>query len=285
MSQKYLKEVEVMGNIRRKSKLFLAVLINISLIVMVSNVASAQLLSRIHKDLSASVILDTNTNYIFRGITIVDDPVFQPDVCVSYKYLTLGMWQNVLLSEAVGEGGVGTAPACNEIDYYADLTYKYKIFSGSVGWIYYDFPHTSLPDTQEVYFGLGASVPSNPSVTMYWDVADNAGGLYTLFSVSHDIPLASLTFTPSLGLGISNARHSAYYAGVSMGSSHIMDMNFGLNVRVPLGGIMKKVNGTMNLHLNYSIFPDTSMRHEIEKLNSFIDKDAFYMGLGCSFDF
>ncbi len=267
------------------SKLFLAVLMGISLIVMVSKVASAQLLSKIYKDLSASVTLDTNTNYIFRGVTVVDDPVFQPDVAVGFKYLTLGMWQNMLLSEAAGEGGVGTAPACNEIDYYADFTYEYNIFSGSVGWIYYDFPHTSLPDTQEVYFGFGASILLNPSVNMYWDVDDNAGGLYTLFSVSQDIPLASLTFTPSLGLGISNARHSAYYAGVDMESSHIMDMNFGLNVGVPLGGIMEKVNGTVNLHLNYSIFPDNSMRHEIEKLDSFIDKDAFYMGVGCSFDF
>lgn len=267
------------------SKLFLAVLMDIFLIVIVSNVASAQLLTKIHQDLSASVTLDTNTNYIFRGVTVVDDPVFQPDASVSFKYLTLGMWQNVLLSEAVGEGGVGTAPACNEIDYYVDFTYQYNIFSGSVGWIYYDFPHTPLSDTQEVYFGFGASIPLNPSVTMYWDVADNAGGLYTLFSISHDLNVASLTFTPSLGLGISNARHSAYYAGVDMGSPHIMDMNFSLNVGVPLGGIMKKVNGIVNLHLNYSIFPDTSMRHEIEKLDSFIDKDAFYMGVGCSFDF
>jgi len=268
-----------------KLRLSLALLTCIFLTTTLSNVASAQLLSKIHKDLSASVTLDTNTNYIFRGITIVDDPVFQPDVSVSFKYLTLGMWQNVLLSEAVGEGGVGTAPACNEIDYYADITYEYKIFSGSVGWIYYDFPHTSLPDTQEVYFGLEASVFLNPSVTMYWDVADNAGGLYWLFSLNHDIDVASLIFTPSFGLGLSNTRHSSYYMGVDMDSAHIMDMNFGLNVGVPLGGIMKKVNGTVNLHLNYSIFPDTSMRHEIEKLNSFIDKDAFYMGVGCSFDF
>lgn len=279
------KEVGVMESMWRKSKLFLAVLMNISLIATASNVASAQPLSKIHKDLSASVTLDTNTSYIFRGVTVVDDPVFQPDVSVSFKYLTLGMWQNVLLSEAVGEGGVGTAPACNEIDYYADFTYEYSIFSGSVGWIYYDFPHTSLPDTQEVYFGFGASVLLNPLVTMYWDVDDNAGGLYWLFSLSHDINVASLTFTPSFGFGLSNARHSTYYTGVDMDSAHIMDMNFGLNVEVPLGGIMKKVNGTLNLHLNYSIFPDNAMRHEIEKLGSYIDKDNFYMGAGLSFDF
>jgi hypothetical protein len=267
------------------SKRFLAVA-SIYFVTMISNVASAALLDKIHQDLSASITLDTNTNYIFRGVTVVDDPVFQPDVSVSLKYLTLGMWQNVLLSEAVGEGGVGTAPATNEIDYYADLTYEYNTFSGSFGWIYYDFPHTPLPDTQELYFGFGACVPLNPSVTMYWDVADNAGGLYWLFSLSQDINVATLTVTPSLGLGVSNTRHTSYYAGVDMDSAHIMDLNLGLNIGVPLGGIMEKVNGTMNLHLNYSIFPDSSMRHEIEKLpDSFIDKDAFYMGAGLSFEF
>jgi len=271
-----------MESMWRKSRLFLAVLMSISLIPTASNVASAQLLSKIHKDLSASVTLDTNTSYIFRGITVVDDPVFQPHVSISYKYLTLGMWQNVLLSEAVGEGGVGTAPACNEIDYYADLTYEYKIFSGSVGWYYYDFPHTSLSDTQEVYFGFGASVPLNPSVTMYWDVADNAGGLYWLFSLSHDINVSSFTFTPSFGWGLSNATHGTYYTGVNMSSAHIMDMNFGLNVGLLLGGIMEKVNGTTNLHLNYSILPNNTIRRGIQPP---IDRDAFYMGVGFSFDF
>jgi len=269
-----------------KSRFFLAVLMSIFLTTMASNRVSAQLLSKIHEDLSASLVLDTNTNYIFRGVTIVDDPVFQPDVSFGFKGLTMGIWWNVCLSEAIDQGGVGTAPAANEIDYYIDYTCEYKVFSASLGWIYYEFPHTALPDTQEVYFGLGLGLPLNPSVTMYWDVDDNAGGLYWLFSVSQDINIASLTLTPSLGLGLSNPEHSSYYAGVDMDSTHVMDMNLGLNAGVPLGRFMEKLGATMNLHLNYSFFPGTGLRRQIEKQPKPVNtKDAFYMGLGFSFNF
>jgi hypothetical protein len=269
-----------------KVRFFLVILMAVFLTTVASNRVSAQLLSKIHEDLSASLTLDTNTNYIFRGITIVDDPVFQPDVSITFKNLTAGMWWNVCLSEATDQGGVGTAPAANEVDYYMDYTYEYKMVSASLGWFYYEFPHTGLPDTQELYLDLGLSVPLNPSVTMYWDVDDNAGGLYWLFSVSHDIDIASVTFTPSLGLGISNTKHSSYYAGVDMDSTHVMDMNFGLNVGVPLGAFMEKLGGTMNLHLNYSFFPGTGLRQQIQQQPKPINaKDVFYMGIGFTFNF
>jgi hypothetical protein len=75
-----------------KSRFLMAVLMGIFLTIMVSNRVSAQLLSKIHKDLSASLTLDTNTNYTFRGVTVIDDPVFQPDASLSFKGLTMGVW-------------------------------------------------------------------------------------------------------------------------------------------------------------------------------------------------
>ena len=275
-----------MRDVGIRTKFLMVVLILIFLLGMIPNSGYAQLLNKIHKDLSASITLDTNTKYIFRGVTIVDDPVFQPDVSLSFKGLTLGIWQNICLTEAKDEGGVGTAPAANEIDYYANYTYGYKFINLFLGWIYYQFPHTGLADTQELCIGIGFDMPLNPSVTVYRDVDDNEGGLYWLFSVSEDINVATLTFTPSIKLGVSNSKHSSYYAGVDMNSIHVMDMNFGLNVGIPLDKFIKQVGATINLHLNYSFFPDPELRRQIrQQAKPTNRKDAFYMGIGLSFNF
>lgn len=271
--------------IENRLRSFLA-LLSITLLTMISNKASAQLLSHIHKDLSASIIIDTNTNYTPRSIVFNDDPVFQPDVSISFKGFTIGMWQNVCLTETKEEGGVGTAPATNKIEYYTGYNYSYKIVSASVFWWYYTYPHTHYPDTQEVSFTLKLNTVLNPSVTTYWDVSDNAGGLYWKFLLNQDIPILwGLIFTPNLRLGLSNPKHSAYYAEADMDSTHIMDLNFGLNLGLPLGDFMEKIGGKINVHLNYTFFPNADLRHQLSKnlhppLNS---EDSFYMGLGLAF--
>jgi len=244
----------------------------------------AQVLEKLHQDLSASVTLDFNSKYVWRGITWVDDMVFQPDFSLSFKYLSLGVWQNVAFTDSFDEGGVGTSPASTEVDYYMDYSGEYRILSYSMGWIYYQFPHTGINHTQEIYATLGLGIFLNPAVTLYADVDDNSGGLYWNFALSHDFELDGLTLTPSFGLGICNTTFTSYYTGVNKESSHLMDMNFGLNMAVPLGGFFEKLGGTMNLHANYSMFPDGSVRDQIKE-QSLDNKDAFYAGLGFSFGF
>ena len=222
--------------------------------IMVPGNINAQILEKFHKDLSVSVNLDTNSKYVWRGITWVDDMVFQPDVSVSFKGATFGIWNNVLCAKNPTEGGVGVSPASTEVDYYLDYSGECKILQYSLGWIYYQFPHTDIESTQELYATFGLGVPLNPSLTVYADIEDNAGGLYWNLAMSHDIEMAGITFTPSFGTGIGNTIFASYYTMVD-DFSGLFDMNFGLNVAVPLGGIFEKLGGVMNLHVNYSFFP------------------------------
>jgi hypothetical protein len=68
--------------------------------------------------------------------------------------------------------------------------------------------------------------------------------------------------------------------GIAPAATHVMDMNLGLNAGVPLGGFMEKLGGTMNLHLNYSFFPGTGLRQQIERQPKPVNtKDTFYMGI------
>lgn len=267
----------------RGSGLFLMVLPLMVLFVFTSK-PKAEILDKIHPDLTASVTLDINSKYVWRGITWVDDMVLQPDFSLSFKGASFGAWSNVVFTDNMDEGGVGTSPASSEVDYYFDYSGEYETLNYSLGWIYYQFPHTDVKHTQEVYCTLGLGVLLNPSVTLYADVDDNSGGLYWNFALSHDFELEGITLTPSFGLGVCNSTFSSYYTEIEKDSSHLMDMNIGLNMSVPLGGAFEKLGGVMNLHANYSCFPDGSARDQMkdQDLNS---GDVFYAGLGFSFDF
>jgi hypothetical protein len=157
------------------------------------------------------------SKYIWRGQNAVDDPVFQPSISVSYKDLTATVWGNLELTTINGNNG-----EFSELDYTIDYSGK---LSGSerivysIGAIFYDFPVSETKDTSEVYWGLSADLPFNPSVTFYKDL-DEADGTYLSLGASHridkiaelapDIPVA-MDIGASLGWG--SRSYNRYYWG------------------------------------------------------------------------
>lgn len=156
-----------------------------------------------------------NGKYIWRGQNIVDDHVFQPSATVGYKGLSVNVWGNRDLTDANDQAGNFT-----EIDYTIDYSWDWKGVGFSTGAIYYDFPHSSAPETVEVYGSAAFDAPLSPSVTLYWDV-DEADGAYASFGLGHTFadlwrPGRGVSMSLDVGasLGFASANWNNFYFGV-----------------------------------------------------------------------
>jgi hypothetical protein len=148
-----------------------------------------------------------NSKYIWRGIDLVDDPVFQPSLAAYYGGLTLSIWGNMELTNSNYEVGEFT-----ELDYVADYTWAWDTIALSVGVIHYQFPNIGPPTTTELYGAIALSILLDPALTVYQDV-DQADGTYISLSLGHTFEnvwsssggiTVSAGFSGSLGYGSSN---------------------------------------------------------------------------------
>jgi len=164
---------------------------------------------------------DFVSKYIWRGQNLVDDPVFQPSVTVSYDKLTATIWGNLELTNINGNSGEFSEVEYS-LDYLSDLP-GIKGIGYSVGIIYYDFPGTDTKDTTEVYGGLNFDLPLEPSVTIYHDV-DEADGSYISLAASHSIekiieisPEVPLGLDIGISIGWGSGSYNKYYWGTDQG--------------------------------------------------------------------
>ena len=151
--------------------------------------------------------------YVSRGMTTNNDPVFEPNLWVSYKGFTASFWGNMDLTNYNGMSG-----NFNEVDYALDYSNSLDKLGYSAGFIYYTFPHTGDNDTAEFYAGLGYDVLLKPKLIVYYDFLQ-VDGFYGNFAISHsfEVPEFSKAVKASFDL----------CAQVGMGSKNFNSFNFG----------------------------------------------------------
>lgn len=153
-----------------------------------------------------------NSKYIWRGTVPADEPVWQPTIALTYRWLTASWWGNLELTDGNGHSGEFT-----EMDYTIELAGQMDIFAVTAGALVYQFPNTGLPATTELYAGMGLDVPLSPSLTVYQDV-DEVGGTYVNIAGGYGFELwkpsevltLSLDCSASIGLG-SSQHNEGYY--------------------------------------------------------------------------
>jgi len=174
--------------------------------------------------IEAGVATDVYGKYIWRGQTLVDDPVFQPGAYIAKDNFTASIWGNHTLTDD---------KEWTEVDYALDYTTslefirpELEIASLSVGYIYYDFPN--LPegdDSQEIYAGIAVDTLLAPSFTVYHDY-DEGDGTYYEAGVSHSVPLDNLSLNLSATVGYNDGQ----WAFDSSWSSALL----GVSLTIPL---------------------------------------------------
>jgi len=161
-----------------------------------------------------------NSRYEWRGVTLTNNWVVQPDAWVSFPVgaasITVGGWGNVELGayddpqDDISENGTGGA-GLTEFDWWGEVAFPVGIATltgGATGYIYTGDKNdtgflnlTSDANTTEIYGKVDLGVMLNPSFAIWYDV-DNIKGAYMEFGVSKGVPLGAteLTFGALMGL-------------------------------------------------------------------------------------
>lgn len=166
--------------------------------------------------------LDLSTQYNWRGIPVVDDPVAQPSVTLNYEGFALNWWANYDLSDGDGSP-TARDNDFSEHDITFSYTYTYDLLSLTGGVIYYYFPNVpGDDDTAEVFLGATYDVFLAPTFTAYYDF-DSVEGWYLDAGISHSIPLPQVDENLSLDLAadlgwMSSDMGGFYFAGNPKGA-------------------------------------------------------------------
>jgi hypothetical protein len=231
------KEIRVM-KVKRMGRLSLGIMM---LIFVTGTAAVAQ----DEPEFSADIMLDYNSKYIWRGIQVNDESVFQPGVSGSAYGFTGSIWANTDMTDYAG-----TAGEFSEIDYALD--YSRAIGKSPVGFslgvIHYLFPTVGETDasTTEIYFGVNFDVIASPFVTVYRDVND-IDGTYIQMGLGHcfEIELDSdysigLDVSGSFGLGDSG--YNAGYFGVNETKWNDFTLGIGVSFNLKYVTLTPKLN-------------------------------------------
>jgi Bacterial protein of unknown function (Gcw_chp) len=149
------------------------------------------------------------SGYVWRGISITNRPVGQPNAYVAFPAgratVTVGGWANVDLgryddSDDLSQSGGVSSFNLAEFDPWAEVSVpagKATLTGGIVGYVFpNDLGFTDALNTWEVYGKVGLAVPLSPKLAVYYDF-DKVNGAYIEGSVAHTVPLGSV----SLNLG------------------------------------------------------------------------------------
>ncbi len=223
-----MSNVTVKGRRRGGRRRVTAMLLAAIVLGILSSGASAEET----KGFSVSGDITVASKYVWRGLILTDEQVLQPSLTVARKGLSLNLWANTDLTDINGTSG-----EINELDYTIDYSFSLDKADFSVGLIQYTFPHTGFEPTTEIYASAGLSVLLSPAVSVYYD-ADEVGGLYGTFGVSHSFPLGEVVkgISPSLDLsgsiGYATSDWNEGYYGVS--SSGLVDLLLTASLSVPI---------------------------------------------------
>jgi len=223
-------------------------------------------------DVSVSASMDYYSKYVWRGMLLDDDNVFQPGVEVAVENFTLGFWGSW---DAESEDSRSSDEIDGYVDYSFDLGFlgtDFEKLGMSVGHTWYTFPETDF-NAQEYYIGLSLDTFLSPALTWYHDYSDQASGGadgdYLIASIGHSIPLLE-EYGLTLDLGQEVGYNDAYFI-VGEGGYSLTTVGFG----IPL-------SETASAHLTagYSIpFSDLKDNDDGNYDNE------FYYGAGLAFSF
>ena len=136
-------------------------------------------------------------HYLWRGMTLTDGAVVQPELSAEVAGFGLNLWGNLNAQDPAGNHSF------NEYDVTVSYGVGLPVASLDLGVIYYALPNASDANTAEAFATASASLPLSPSLSVYRDV-DQIDGWYWEAGVSRGMTLApgaSLDLTARAGLG------------------------------------------------------------------------------------
>ena len=198
-----------------------------------------------------SVDASVQSAYLWRGMVLNDEPVFQPSLTLSHGGFSASFWANVDLT---GVAGHRLEPT--EVDSWIAYTWEAGHFTFTVTAYDYSFPHGAAPSTQEIWAGVTWKTFFSPSLTVVRDV-NEAEGTYLLLSGTQSLGLlrgpASEGLVLSVNFGHATREYTRFYFP-ELRADHVNDYGVRLDWPVTLGP------GTLKMGVQYSAFTDGRVR-------------------------
>jgi len=199
--------------------------------------------------LSGGVDLCVNTAYIWRGVELNSEGVFQPDVWFSAFGLGARIWGNLDLSDIHDERG-----EFNEFDYECFYSFEVDELSATLSYVYYHYPLSDYEKSQEITAQLSWGAPLSLNLQASYDF-DLVKGTYLKPSVSYAVEAGFITITPEVGMGWASANSNESNFGVDRDG--LSDLTAGLEVSADLiAGFY------LALHGEYYVLVDNRLREE-----------------------
>jgi hypothetical protein len=160
--------------------------------VAVKVVAAAALLALVSapavRAAEATVGVDVNSAYVFRGITFNEGFVAQPYLEVSGLPIDIGVWGNFDIESDEARGYDDSQ--FSEIDIYGSYTLPVEEVDASIGYTEYTYPTGDLDADREISLSLGLDTILAPSLGIYYGLD---GGIeenvYLEAGVGHDVAI------------------------------------------------------------------------------------------------
>lgn len=197
-------------------------------------------------EVSASLDATWVSRYVWRGMPVNDDPVFQPAVTLAAEGLSFNIWGNMDTTDwGEKHGGYGDKNSdFTEVDYSAGYERSIGPVKIGAGFINYTFPHTGVASTAEVYGKIGANVWAAPTLTCFVDEGVAEGANYLSLDLGQSWELVKLG---SLALGLDAAAHLAWanekfnraYYGLSGDGFNDWSAGIALPLKLPYGFTFK----------------------------------------------
>ena len=206
------------------------------------------------------------SKYVWRGFELSKDSlVIQPSLSVSYMGFGANLWAN-LDTDLYGT----EKHKWNETDLTLSYDGAYNKWGYGLGWIYYALDGTY--DTQEWYGTLSYDVITAPSLTIYYDTDNFAGGWYANLGFGHSIMIGE-KYSLDLGLAFG-------YLDDNEGYAELHDGNISASMSFPVG---KYASITPELYYSFALTSEAKDYIKDPALSD--DANFFYGGVSASFSF
>lgn len=166
-------------------------------------VAATSGAARADEPVTVKLDMPVYSNYVWRGINFIDDPVFQPSANLAWHGWNLNFW---------GDYDINGSKRFDEWDTTVSYSASGPQGSWSLGYIDYAFPLGPIR-TAEIYGSYTFSGQFSPTIQVNMDIDEADKAVYGRFGASHqlDTPVGAIGLGGWVGYG--NRTHNSYYYG------------------------------------------------------------------------
>ena len=216
-----------------------------------------------------TVRTDAASSFVWRGMELNDEVVFQPALEMKVKGWTFGTAATLDLDDdAAGK----SLQDFQRVDYHAGYAHEFGRVTVGGGVYFYDFPGTGMDDTTEGYVKVAVRYPCMFGLTLYHDF-DETRGEYANGFAGHRFQLAPRTSLDLMGsLGWGDRDNNAAWMGVDRNA--LSDFETRLSVRHSFNHII-----SMHGYAAYTVLCDDRLRDAVG------DDDNVHAGVGADFTF